>query len=421
MKFVASTLILVCMTYAVSGQTDRPVCGTPVMMEQLIKEHPEELAGIMAASYAEDSAMHAETTYKINTDDVITIPVVVHVVYKTAAQNISDAQIQSQIDVLNEDYRRLNSDATNTPAAFQSVAADAKIEFCLAQRDPNGNPSNGITRTVTTVDSWPLATADQVKNDATGGVDPWPKADYLNIWVCNLDPAILGYAYYPGVSASLDGAVIGYKYFGDHFATVAPYNLGRTATHEIGHWLNLIHVWGDDGGACTGSDYCADTPNQGSENYGCPNYPHTDACSPTSPGVMFMDYMDYVNDNCMNMFTQDQVDRMRTALNTTRISIQNSKGCYAVNIEDLVKNQLESITVFPNPSTGNFTVKAENFKGNTLTCEIYDFLGALVQRSTAANSGSPVSFSLAAYPQGNYLVRISDGTDYITKEITVTH
>jgi len=253
-----------------------------------------------------------------------TIPVVVHVVYRINQENISDAQIQSQIDVLNEDFRRLNSDASNTPAVFQGVAADADIEFCLASRDPDGNPTNGITRTQTTVSSFNLN--DAVKNDNTGGKSPWPRTSYLNIWVCNLSSGLLGYAYPPGSPASTDGVVVRYQSFGRVGAIQAPFNQGRTATHEVGHWLNLEHIWGDENN-CTASDNVADTPNQFSEYTGCPSYPQSSCGSED----MFMNYMDYTNDGCMNLFTAGQRARMQAVLNVQRLSLKNSLGCTFVN------------------------------------------------------------------------------------------
>jgi hypothetical protein len=267
--------------------------------------------------------------YLLNEDKTeratFTIPIVVHVVYRTNQENISDAQIQSQIDVLNEDFRRLNSDASNTPAVFQGVAADADIEFCLASRDPDGNPTNGITRTQTTEISFGLNHA--MKSNNTGGKSPWPRTSYLNIWVCNLGSGLLGYATPPGSPASIDGVVIRYQSFGRIGAALAPFNRGRTATHEVGHWLSLLHIWGDDDGACTGSDLVADTPNQADAYYLCPSYPQSSCGSED----MFMNYMDYVNDGCMNLFTVGQRARMQAVLNVQRLSLKNSLGCTFVN------------------------------------------------------------------------------------------
>lgn len=283
---------------------------------------------------------HQKSVHKVNewvrthgenyrSGGIITIPVVVHVVYANGAQNISDAQIQSQIDVLNEDFRRLNSDTTNTPAAFQSVMGDSEIEFCMAQRDPQGNPTTGIIRVPTSVNSFGIN--DGMKFSSSGGSDAWPRDEYLNIWVCNLQGGLLGYAQFPGQAANTDGVAVDYQYFGT-INTSPPFNTGRTTSHEIGHWLGLFHIWGDDNGACSGSDNVADTPNQGNASSGCPSFPATDNCSPQSPGYMFMNYMDYSNDNCMNGFTVGQGTRMQGVLATTRSSLQNSNGCVPVNL-----------------------------------------------------------------------------------------
>lgn len=257
---------------------------------------------------------------------VVTVPVVVHVVYHTATQNISDAQILSQIDVLNQDYRRTNPDAVNTPAYFAGVAADCEINFCLASVDPSGNPTTGIVRVSTTRTSF--STDDKVKHTSQGGDDAWPATDYLNMWVCNLGGGLLGYAQFPGGPASTDGVVILYSSFGNTGYVISPYDLGRTATHEVGHWLNLYHTWGDDGTSCTGTDYCADTPNQADETYGCPSGSRV-SCSNGPNGDMYENYMDYTDDACMNIFTNDQVARMQAlfAPGGTRYSILSSNGC----------------------------------------------------------------------------------------------
>lgn len=259
--------------------------------------------------------------------NIYNIPVVVHVLYNTAAQNISDLQIQSQMDVLNEDFRRLNADKTNTPSAFSTLAADAEINFCLASVSPTGGATTGIIRKSTSSASF--IDDDKVKYSSSGGSDAWPASNYLNIWVCNLGGGLLGYAQFPGGPSASDGVVCNYQYFGRNGSALAPYNKGRTGTHEVGHWLNLYHIWGDDGTGCTGSDNVSDTPNQAGDNYGCPTYPKTDGCSPSSPGVMFMNYMDYTDDACMNMFSAGQKTRMRAlfAAGGGRESLLTSNGC----------------------------------------------------------------------------------------------
>jgi hypothetical protein len=267
---------------------------------------------------------------------VITIPVVFHVVYNTASQNISDAQCQYQLDQLNLDYGRTNADAVNTPSVWQSVAANTQIQFCLAKRDPSGNATTGIIHKSTTTTSF--STNNNVKHSSSGGDDAWDRNSYLNLWVCNLGGGLLGYAQFPGGTASTDGVVVHYGSVGSaahpssfNWGAGTNYNWGRTTTHEVGHWLNLFHIWGDDGSACTGSDQVTDTPNQSSENYGCPSFPHTDNCSPSSPGVMYMNYMDYTDDDCMNMFTNGQSSRANAALNGTRASILSSLGCVPIS------------------------------------------------------------------------------------------
>ena len=226
---------------------------------------------------------------------IITIPVVVHVVYNSPQQNI---------------------------------AADCEIEFCLTSTDPNGNNTNGITRTQTSQSSFSMQ-GDPVKDASSGGKDAWPNDDYLNIWVCNLGSSLLGYATPPfGNIGSDDGVVIGYNYFGTQGTVQSPYNKGRTTTHEVGHWLNLEHLWGGSWGSC-GNDNVNDTPIQEEENYGCPAFPHNaNSCGTTNvDGDMFMNYMDYTNDACMNMFTQGQKTRMIAAINQSRQNLLNHNLC----------------------------------------------------------------------------------------------
>lgn len=259
----------------------------------------------------------------------VTIPVVFHVVYRNATQNISDAALQSQIDILNEDFRKLNADFADVPSVFQGVGADFEINFCLATVDPQGNPTTGITRTSTTDNGFD--DDDQVKYTAQGGKDAWNTSKYLNFWVCDLSSAgLLGYAQFPGGPAATDGVVITYNAVGrppyNNFG--GAYNLGRTATHEIGHWLNLYHIWGDDGNSCNGSDQVSDTPNQADANYGCPNFPSV-SCNNGPNGDMFMNYMDYMDDACGLMFTNGQKTRAQALFSTggARVGLLTSNAC----------------------------------------------------------------------------------------------
>jgi Pregnancy-associated plasma protein-A len=232
------------------------------------------------------------------------IKVVVNVVYKDPSQNISDAQINSQIKMLNLDFRAKNSDKKKTPAVWSGLVADSQIEFVLYK----------VTRTPTSQSSF--GADDGVKRASTGGIAPLNPSRYLNLWVCALGDGLLGYAQFPGGPKSTDGVVINYQAFGTTGTAQAPFNKGRTATHEVGHYLNLRHIWGDTED-CSGSDFVADTPNCAGPNFGKPAFPKV-SCSNGPNGDMFVNYMDYVDDAAMFMFTPQQMARMRTALDGPR-------------------------------------------------------------------------------------------------------
>nr|WP_315133018.1 zinc metalloprotease [uncultured Flavobacterium sp.] len=224
----------------------------------------------------------------------VEIPVIVNVLYKTAAENISDAQIQTQINVLNQDFNATNPDFSSVPALFSGVAANIGITFVLEK----------INRKATTKTSW--GTRDAMKKTKQGGLDPTSPTTKLNLWACTIGGGILGYAQFPGGSSATDGVVIDSKYFGLSGTASYPYNLGRTATHEVGHWMNLRHIWGD---ATCGSDLVNDTPTHNTANYGVPTYPHLSTCTGT-PVEMTMNYMDYTDDRGMYMFSNGQKTRM---------------------------------------------------------------------------------------------------------------
>jgi hypothetical protein len=238
------------------------------------------------------------------------ISVVVHIVYNTPEQNISKSQVTSQIKVLNRDFRAKNPDRSKTPIPWKGLVADAMIEFALADRAPDGSPSEGITRTQTEVEEF--LDDDGVKLSTRGGIDPWPTDKYLNIWVCPLSGGLLGYAQFPGGPEASDGVVITHSAFGTSGTAKPPFHKGRTTTHEIGHYLNLRHIWGDTVD-CGGGDSVADTPNAETPNYGKPDFPKI-SCQNGPHGDMFMNYMDYVDDEAMFMFTTGQVARMHATL-----------------------------------------------------------------------------------------------------------
>ena len=223
---------------------------------------------------------------------VINIPVYFHVVYSDATENVSDAQITAQMKVLNDDFRKANNDINQVPSEFSGVAADSEITFTYAGtfRHQNSKTSWGTNNTVKT--TYPPITPET----------------HLNIWVCDIGGGILGYAQFPGGSSSTDGVVLLYSSLPG--GSAFPYNEGRTATHEVGHYLNLRHIWGD--GRCRQDDFVADTPSSDGPNYGCPSYPTVNCQS----NDMTMNYMDYTDDACMYMFSLGQKDRMRAIFAT---------------------------------------------------------------------------------------------------------
>lgn len=293
----------------------RRQCGAMSAYFRLVESDPNfrktqnDLEGITSRRMAMGSAA-------LRANGPMTIKVVVHVVFNQPRENITDAQIESQMVVLNRDFSAKNPDKSKTPSVWSGLIGNANIKFVLATEDANGAPTTGITRTRTNRASF--GTNDSVKG-ALEGKEPWPTDRYLNIWVCNLGGGLLGYAQFPGGPTETDGVVISYRAFGTIGTATAPFNLGRTATHEVGHFLNLRHIWGDTED-CSGTDFVRDTPNAVAPNQGKPVFPHI-SCSNGPHGDMFMNYMDYVDDDAMFMFTIEQVVRMQATLENVRSSL----------------------------------------------------------------------------------------------------
>lgn len=250
------------------------------------------------------------------------IPVVFHIVQYSEVDEISDACVQSQLDVMNEDFQLLNSDTSIAVQDWSGEFGNPNIEFCLATVDPNGDPTTGITRTVDSVRT------DHNIGDGLKALIQWPPQQYLNVWVPrSIVGGVLGYATLPPTlnsSPQNDGIVLHGQYFGRGSCADAPYDRGRTATHEVGHWLGLYHTF-QNGCAGTSATDCAtagdevcDTPPTASSNFGCPSTQNTCTETPNDLNDQTYNYMDYVDDNCMCMFSHGQSDRMIATLNTTR-------------------------------------------------------------------------------------------------------
>lgn len=289
---------------------------------------------------------------------VIRIPVVVHILYNHPLQNIPDEQIFSQLKILNQDFRKLNTDLLQIPEKFRALAADCQFEFQLATTDMKGQPTNGIIRKATSIQVFGLD--DRIKFSELGGDDAWDASSYLNIWVGNLAGGLIGYSSPLGGAVDRDGIVVRFNSIGNTGTARAPFNRGRTLTHEIGHWMGLFHIWGD---SYCGDDRVEDTPPQQSASTGCPsgNIP-----SCTNSGNMYMNFMDLTDDACMGMFTTGQRRRMRAAFEAggPRYSLLNSHAfSLPAGSNPTEQEDLQKAGIYPNPSSGMIILSDPSFVG----------------------------------------------------------
>ncbi len=343
---------------------------------------------------------------------VIRIPVVVHILYNSSGQNVSDAQVQSQIDVLNRDYHKLNADTAKIPGYYSGLSADCGFQFELANIDTNGNATTGIIRKHTNVSSF--QTDDAIKFAARGGDDAWDRDRYLNLWVGNLTGGLLGYSSFVGGSKATDGVVILYTAFGTTGTARAPFNLGRTATHEIGHWLNLIHVWGDTD---CGDDEVDDTPQQQAATRGNPNG-MIFSCGNTPYGNLYMDFMDFTDDIGMHLFTYGQRNRMRTlfadsgfraplltsnGLSGTSVPI-GSTGSGTTPSSGSINNGFD-LHIYPNPASTVVTLTTNQSASAGSLLEIYDQVGQRVM--VVRISGTSSQLNISSLPGGLYFIRVN--------------
>lgn len=345
----------------------------------------------------------------IPTEKTIIIPVVIHVVYNQPTENITDVQIMSQIDALNADFSRTNADFVKVPSVFAKVSADVNIRFQLAKVDPMGRPSTGIIRKKTTRMMW--SDDDKIKSVANGGSTTWDSRSYLNIWVCNTVPGLTGYATFPGSDRSVDGIVVRYDAFGTTGKLAAPFNKGRTLTHEVGHWMGLKHLWGDQ--QC-GDDGVQDTPKQRAGNSGDPVFPRITPCNTSAEGEMFMNFMDFTNDASMGMFTEGQKKVMRAQFETGsgRVSLLQSKGlenAWNPNVEpEVLSVNPKELVVYPNPVQSSTMKVLVNlpYDNNGRHYAIIASNGQIVKRGHMDQLEEEVD--VAALAPGIYQLRLTD-------------
>ena len=337
---------------------------------------------------------------------IIRIPVVIHVLYNgSSSTTITDQQIHSQIAALNRDFRKANADTIKTPSYFKPFAADVEIEFVLATADPKGRATTGIIRKQTTVSEWSMD--DKMKFAVSGGSNAWDAKSYLNIWVAPVK-RILGYSSEPGSALDKDGVVISPSAFG--VTGSGQFGLGRTATHEVGHWLGLKHIWGD---ASCGDDLVSDTPPQSTFTTGCPTG-IKQSCNSGVNGNMYMNYMDFANDECMNLFTKGQKTRMRAlfADGGSRAALINSKGLYQpwLNESELPEEpNVEKPTgtpaktkIYPNPVSSDLQLIVDDI---WIGKEVFlmNINGMNIQRILINNKVQKIQ--VASLPKGIYFIK----------------
>ncbi|MFN0202698.1 MAG: PKD domain-containing protein [Bacteroidia bacterium] len=344
--------------------------------------------------------------------ELYTIPVVIHVIYSNEDENIPKEQILSQIEALNRDYQRKNADTTQTPKLFKPLAANVGLQFKLATRTPDGKPTDGIERI--SVSGSPFR--EKYFNEVIKPNTIWDPYKYLNIWVANLANGVLGFAQFPASSGLVgipnqvgtdqtDGVVINYLAFGTVGNLMDPFNYGRTATHEVGHWLGLRHIWGD--GACDVDDFCDDTPDSDAPHFGC----NTKVKACDGKDAMIQNFMDYTNDECMNLFTQKQRERVHSVMeNSPRRKELHDAGT-AKPLE--LNPKADFITDLPMGAAG-LAVQFKDISQGSIGTRTWKFEGG--EPATSTISAPKVTFPKAGKYRVSLTVKNSKGVDSLVQE-----
>jgi hypothetical protein len=414
MKKILTLIILLC-SIAVFSQ--RRTCATMDKLQERLNADPEFARQHQEMMDFIQNPDNPQTLFRQPNSPaiVVTIPVVFHVLYKNATQNISDAQINSQLTVLNNDYRKLNADFNAVvPAAFRQLAADVEIVFCKATRTPTGATTTGITRK-----SVP-STFDLFSDYySTAGQPAWNVSKYLNVWIGRFnDNQLLGFANLPPATGPVtfdgDGLVIGDQFFGTTGTASAPFNKGRTGTHEIGHYFGLLHPWGNDFSSCgtaQNSDGVADTPATDNPHYDCPTFPsNANTCTSSANGAMFMNYMDYVDDACMAMFTNGQKTIMQNTLAGPRLSLLTSAGCGLLGLDEV--QAIKAIAVYPNPVSKYFMITSPQVDIDEV--EVFNTMGQIVKTQKLSKANNVINIEELA--SGTYYLRIYNDGQFLKSD-----
>lgn len=366
------------MLHAIQPQAQARLCGNEVLQQQF-GEYGKKLRK------SEPPAFERQQT---------TIAVVVHIVWHYPDEHLCDETVFAQIEALNRDFSSQNLDGTLVPNEFESIkSGDTGIRFCLASFDPAGLQTTGIVRTYS-----PLAEAgvsDSLFYSDRGGSDAWDAERYLNVWVANTGKFIAGFGTYPGlVPPEKSGVVVHPKYFGTQ--AEGRFNLGRTVVHEVGHYLGLLHPWA--GGNCDIGDSIADTPPQSLAYEGCPDYPQY-SCGHSNA---FMNYMDYVDDGCMVMFTEGQKGIMLAILETLRPSLGATQTTCSANLT----NNFD-FKIYPNPTSGEIYLSMQNpLIAEAYSIQLLNSLGQILSTPHCIRSTSAIQVNVSSLAPGIYFVRI---------------
>ena len=415
-------LLILSVTFVINSQAQVQRCGTTEYQEALDLVYPELKTQRMAFNNQSDQLTSENSLNR--TSLIVTIPVVFHILYTSAAQNISDARLFEQLDVMNKDFSRSNLDASNTRSMFQGVAANTQIQFCLAQQTPTGIATTGIVR-VSYTGNFP---------SNPHSISPeWNHNNYLNIYIGALG-GLLGYSNLPPGSAGNDHVVAEYTAVGGPNVpgTFVPYHLGRTITHEVGHWLNLQHTFN---GGCAGTtanncsmagDFVCDTPPTANAAFGCPtNSPNSCTETPPYPPPytsnmvdMFENYMDYTDDGCMNMFSMGQSTRMNAAITNLRSQLLTSLGCVPVGIHELLDENF--VSVAPNPSAGEFLINYRLPSKTDVTLTVCDVMGKIILTEKLSYPiKSQSTLDLSEKSNGVYQLRVETANGYLVKRLVI--
>lgn len=402
-------------TFTVQAQ-QVSLCGTDQVNEELMK---------LRSSHPEEADFKAATA---STPGVITIPVVIHILYKTAEQNLSDAVILEQVDILNETFRMQNSDIGNVRDYFTDRIGDGGFEFCLAEKDPEGNVSSGITRTET-VNSYFFP--GQMMSSASGGIDAWDTDQYLNIWVCNLvnnqGYGWTGYAVFPWAKTPTnDGIVVNYANFGVGSNSQQPYSLGRICTHEVGHYLGLYHTF-QGGCGFADSDRCdafgdkvCDTPPEIAALYAC-DMDYASCGDLTNDSIaMYENFMDYSPDVCRVMFTNGQAVRMNEQFYKFRSVLLESEGCANAGVSVAEKEALaaSALLVYPNPASEQLNIKLN--PEHLYNISVLDVLGKEIFVMNSVKQTNLV-IDTQNWENGFYIVQCQGDGKALSEKIQIIH